>query len=98
MNPLLERLMGVDTLTDDVIAMDLLINAKSGVRNYAMAVTECATPEVQSVLAKQLEEAIDFHEMILAYTMKRGLYHPYEVNEQIGLDLQHIRTAQNIPF
>ena len=45
MNPILEHMTGLHTLTDDVIAMDLLINAKSGVRNYAMAVTECATPK-----------------------------------------------------
>jgi len=97
MNPILEYLMGIDKLTDEVIAMDLLINAKSGVRNYAMAVTECVTPEIKTVLMKQLEEAIDTHEMILAYMMERGLYHPYNVNEQIQMDLRNIQTTMNIP-
>ncbi|AWB46565.1 spore coat protein [Paenibacillus sp. CAA11] len=97
MNPILERLTGVNTLTDEVIAMDFLLNAKSGVRNYAMAVTECASPEIKQVLVKQLEEAIDSHEMITAYLEKRGLYHPYHINEQIQLDLQNIQTALNIP-
>ncbi|WP_339159523.1 spore coat protein [Paenibacillus sp. FSL W8-0186] len=97
MHPILEYITGMNKLTDEVIAMDLLINAKSGVRNYAMAVTECITPEIKTVLAKQLEEAIDTHEMILTYMMERNLYHPYNVNEQIQLDLQNIQTAMNIP-
>ncbi|MGG4554547.1 spore coat protein [Paenibacillus humicus] len=97
MHPILEYITGMNKLTDEVIAMDLLINAKSGVRNYAMAVTECITPEIKTMLAKQLEEAIDTHEMILTYMMERNLYHPYNVNEQIQLDLQNIQTAMNIP-
>ncbi|MFD2614922.1 spore coat protein [Paenibacillus gansuensis] len=97
MNPIIERLTGMNTLTDQVIAMDFLITAKSGVRNYAMAVTECATPEVKAILTKQLEEAIDTHEIISAYLVQKGLYHPHNVNEQIKLDLQNIETALNVP-
>jgi similar to spore coat protein len=98
MNTILEHLTGLNTLTDEVIAMDLLINAKSGVRNYAMAVTECATPDIKAVLTKQLDEAIATHEKITSYMMSRGLYKPYNINEQIQLDLQNIQTAMNIPF
>jgi similar to spore coat protein len=97
MNTILEHLTGMNTLTDEVIAMDFLITAKSGVRNYAMAVTECATQEIKVVLTKQLDEAITTHEKITSYLMSRGLYHPYNVNEQIQLDLQNIQTALNIP-
>lgn len=97
MNPIVEHMTGLNTLTDEVIAMDLLINAKSGVRNYAMAVTECATPEVRDILMKQLGEAIDSHEKITSYMMQRGLYHPYHIQEQIQLDLNNIQTAANIP-
>lgn len=97
MNAILEYLTGMNTLTDEVIAMDFLISAKSAVRNYAMAVTECATPEFKAVLAKQLDEAIDAHETIVNYMVKQGWYHPYNVNEQIQLDLQNIQTALNIP-
>ncbi|MEW4428079.1 MULTISPECIES: spore coat protein [Paenibacillus] len=96
MNPILERMSGLHTLTDDVIAMDLLINAKSGVRNYAMAVTECATPEIKQILMKQLDEAIVSHEKISNYMVQQGLYHPYHISEQIQLDLKNIQTAMNI--
>lgn len=96
MNSIVENMMGINTLTDEVIAMDFLINAKSAVRNYAMAVTECATPEIKMVLAKQLDEAIDSHEMIMNYMVQRGLLHPYNANEQIQLNLQNIETALKI--
>ncbi|MFP4975176.1 spore coat protein [Paenibacillus sp. CN-4] len=96
MNTILEHLLGVNTLTDDVIAMDFLMNAKSGVRNCAMAVTECATPEIKQILMKQLNEAIDSHEKITNYMMQRGLYHPYHVPEQVQLDLKNIQTAMSI--
>ncbi|MED4953758.1 spore coat protein [Paenibacillus macerans] len=97
MIPILERMMGMDALTDEIVAMDFLLSAKTGVRNYAMAVTECATPEVKAILTKQLEEAVNTHEMIVDYMMRRGFYKPYAMDEQIGRDLQNIQTALNIP-
>jgi similar to spore coat protein len=97
MNPILEHITGLSTLTDEVIAMDFLINAKSGVRNYAMAVTECITPEIKAVITTQLDEAINTHEKISSYMKQQGWYHPYNIKEQIKLDLQNIETAKNIP-
>ncbi|WP_400163540.1 spore coat protein [Brevibacillus sp. TJ4] len=97
MNPILQTLTGMGGMTDQVIAMDLLISAKSGVRNYAMALTEAGTPEVKATLAKQLEEAIDLHEKISMYMIERGWYHPWNVHEQRMLDQQNIQTALNLP-
>ncbi|MBJ9987198.1 MULTISPECIES: spore coat protein [Paenibacillus] len=98
MNPVLEYMTGTNKLTDDVIAMDFLVSAKSGVRNLAMAVTECVTPEIKGILERQLEQAIDTHEKITKYAIAKGLYHPFSVQEQLRVDLQQIRTAQSIPF
>lgn len=98
MNPILEKLTGFNTMTDQVIAMDFLISAKTGVRNYAMAVTEAATPEIKTTLIKHLDEAIYTHEQIFAYMMEKGFYHPYNPEEQIKLDLKNIETALNIKF
>ncbi|HYG59789.1 MAG TPA: spore coat protein [Symbiobacteriaceae bacterium] len=97
MNTIIERLMGVDTLTDQVIAMDMLTAAKSGIHMYAMAATEAATPEVRAVFAKHLFEAIDTHEKLTAYMMQRGFYHPYDVQEQVRLDRKTAQTALDIP-
>lgn len=97
MNPIIETLTGMNALSDQVIAMDLLISAKSGVRNYAMAVTESGTPEVKEILTRHLEEAIDIHEQISAYLTEKGYYHAWNPNEQFNLDVQNINTALNLP-
>jgi similar to spore coat protein len=97
MNTILEHLTGMNKLTDQVIAMDFLMAAKSGIRNYAMAVTESGTPEVKATLTKHLDESIAQHGQITAYMMERGMYHPWNPQEQIQLDLQNIQAALTIP-
>ena len=67
MNPIIERLTGTAAMTDQVIAADLLISAKSGVRNYAIALTETASSEVRTVLRRHLEDAIRTHEQVSNY-------------------------------
>ncbi|MEV5026582.1 spore coat protein [Paenibacillus sp. LPE1-1-1.1] len=95
MNTILEHLTGMNTMSDQIIASDYLISIKSGVRNYAMAVTEAGTPEIKAVLTVQLDEMINMHEQIMSYMIDRGWYHPWHMNEQIQLDLQNIQTALN---
>ena len=97
MNHIIQSLVGMGGMTDQVVAMDLLISAKSGVRNYAMALTETGTPEIKEIFTKQLEEAIDLHEKISMYMIERGWYHPWNVNEQIKLDQQNIQTSLKLP-
>ncbi|MCA0756168.1 spore coat protein [Paenibacillus sp. N4] len=97
MNTIIEHLTGMHTMTDQIIASDFLISVKSGVRNYAMAVTEAGSPEIKAVLSAQLEEIIDLHEQIMAYMIGRGWYHPWNVDEQLRLDLQNIETALKVP-
>ncbi|PEI56207.1 spore coat protein [Priestia aryabhattai] len=73
MNPIIENLTGMNALSDQVVAMDLLIAAKSGVRNYAMAVTEAGTPEIKEMLTHHLVEALDMHEQISVYMVEKGM-------------------------
>ncbi|KQL49785.1 spore gernimation protein GerQ [Brevibacillus choshinensis] len=80
MSGILQKMMGIGGMTDQVVAMDLLIAAKSGVRNYAMALTDTGTPEIKATLTKQLEEAIDLHEKISMYLIELGWYHPWYVS------------------
>lgn len=93
MNTILENITGMSTMTDQVIAYDFLIAAKTGVRNCALALTEAASPDVRAILRKQLEEAVTTHEQISAYLMKKGWYQPYNIQDQIKLDLQNAQTA-----
>jgi similar to spore coat protein len=98
MNPIIENFTGMNALSDQVVAMDLLIAAKSGVRNYAMAVTESGTPEIKEMLTRHLTEALDMHEQISTYMAEKGWYHAWDTNEQISLDLNNIDTALNLPI
>lgn len=97
MNPIIERLTGMNVLTDQVVAMDLFITVKSGVRNYAMAVTESGTPEIKEMLTRHLEEALDMHEQLSEYMEEKGWYHSWDVNEQLELDLKNIDIALKLP-
>jgi similar to spore coat protein len=93
MNVLLESLTGMDKLSDQVIATDFLISAKSGVRNYSIALTETTSPEIRTTLRKQLNDAITTYEIISNYMMKKGYYHAYDLEKQYKIDMQTTDTA-----
>jgi similar to spore coat protein len=88
--------MGMGGLTDQVIATDFLISAKAGIRNYAVAITETATPELKAALRVQLNDAIATHEKITNFMIERGFYHPHDLSEQLQVDLTVADTALNL--
>lgn len=96
MNQLIQNIMGMGGLTDQVIATDFLISAKAAVRNYSVAITETATPELKAALREQLNDAIATHEKITNYMMAKGFYHPHNLSEQLQLDLSVADTAVNL--
>jgi similar to spore coat protein len=96
MNTFVENLTGMNTMTDQVIAMDCLMACKTAVKCYATAITETATPEVRSVLQKHLVSEIAAHEKMTNYVMSKGWYNPYNIGAQIQLDLKNAQTALNI--
>lgn len=97
MNTFIERLMGVDTLTDQIVAMDLLMSAKTGIKLYAVAATESATPELRATFERHLFEAIEMHAKMTEYAMERGFYHPYDEQEQFRLERTNVTTALGLP-
>jgi similar to spore coat protein len=96
MNQFLQNMMGMGGMTDQVIATDFLISAKAGVRNYTVAITEAATPELRAELREQLLAAIQTHENITNYMISKGYYHPHELSEQLQVDLTAAQTATNL--
>lgn len=92
----LQNLAGMGALTEQVIATDFLISAKAGVQNYAVAISEAATPEVKEVLRRQLEAAIETHEKIFRYMIKKGYYHSNDPQEQIRVDMQAAETVLSL--
>lgn len=79
---------GANMLTEQIIATDFLLSAKSGVKTCAAALAETASPQVRATLRKQLDSAIATHEQITNYMMKKGYYHAYNPQEQIKMDMK----------
>lgn len=93
MNALMENITGMKSMTDQVIATDFLLAAKSGLKTYAAAIAETTHPEVRGILKKQMDEAVLTHEAITAYMVKKGYYHPFDPKEQLRVDLQSANAA-----
>lgn len=90
-------LTGQNPLTDQVIAMDLLMSAKSAIKLYAVAATESATPELRATFEKHLYESIAGHAQVTAYAIHKGYYQPYHLQAQLQLDQSAVQTAVSIP-
>ncbi len=80
-------------LDDMAIATDFLVTAKAGVRNLAVAITETASPEVKKILRRELDIAIDTHDKIAQYMIKKEMYHAYDIEEQVEHDLKKADIA-----
>ncbi|HAQ07929.1 MAG TPA: spore coat protein [Bacillus bacterium] len=96
MTNILQNLAGMGGLTEQVIATDFLISAKSGVRNLSFAITEVATPELREAFREQLRAAVESHENITNYMIARGFYHPHNMSDQIQVDIDTANTALDL--
>lgn len=92
----LENAEGMPGLVDSTIALNFLINAKSGIRNCAIALTEMADPETRKEIRNMLDAQIDLHVQISELMMDKGWFHPYHVNEQFNLDKVSAQAALQI--
>lgn len=97
MTNFLQNMAGMGGMTDQVIATDFLISAKSGIRNIAFAITETKTPELKATLREQLRVAVERHGEISNYMISKGYYHPHDLSEQLQVDLNTANTALNLP-
>lgn len=74
-------------------AAHLLIFAKTSVRNYAIAITETATPQLRETLRKQLNNAIALHGKIYQFMYERGLYPSYDLSRLLANDVKTANQA-----
>lgn len=93
MNAIIEKLTGLDKLSDQVIATDFLISAKAGIQNYAVAITETISDEVREALRRQLNDTISAHEAVSNYMMKKGFYNAYDLHNQYKVDMELTDTT-----
>ncbi len=87
---------GMPKLVDGTMSLGFLLNAKSGVRNCAIALTEAVTPEVRKFLQKELYDAIDTHEEIYKLMIKKRWFHPINLDKQFQMDMEASKTAVQI--
>ena len=87
---------GMPKLVDATMCLTFLLNAKSGVRNCAIALTEASTPEVRLVLRNQLDNAINLHEEISTLMINKGWFHPINLEKQFQMDIESSTTAVQI--
>ncbi|WP_227521941.1 spore coat protein [Bacillus solitudinis] len=76
-------------------AGDLLAFFKTGVRNYAIAITETATPALRQVLTQHLMKVIDTHAKAYRYIYQRNLYPSYNLEELLENDVNLASKALN---
>jgi similar to spore coat protein len=92
----LENSEGMPGLVDSTIALNFLLNAKSGIRNCAIALTEIADPEARTEVRNMLDNQIDLHTQISELMISKGWFHPYNVTEQFKLDKMSAGAALQI--
>ncbi|SFE90229.1 spore coat protein [Alteribacillus iranensis] len=94
---ILDKINNKELINDEVIATDLLVSAKAAVRNYSVAITETASPEIHKIIKRQLNDAIDLNHKVATYMIENELYHAYDVKEQVDHDLKKAETALKMP-
>lgn len=79
-------------------AGDLLVLLKTAVRNYGIAITETATPELRKVLVNQMYRVINGHERIFLYMLQHGYYPSYDLGQLLQNDLNNVQKAVNMKY
>lgn len=89
----IENAEGMPEMADSTLAMEFLMNLKTGVRNTAVAITESRTPEVRTLLRNQLEAGLALHEEVTKFMIDKGWLHPYNISDQYEVDIKTAKTA-----
>lgn len=79
-------------------AGQLLLMAKTAVRNYGIAITETATTPLHKVLARQLTAAVHWHYTIFQFMYHRGLYPAYDLDRLLSGDLKRAKKALALDY
>lgn len=87
---------GMPKLVDANMALGFLLNVKSGVRNFAIALTEAATPEVRAAFRTQLDNALNMHEEVSNMMIKKGWFYPHNLDKQFQMDIESSQTVSQI--
>ncbi|WP_010283731.1 spore coat protein [Bacillus timonensis] len=84
---------GMPKMADSAFALDFLLSIKTGIRYYAVALTETASPEVRTTLVNQMEAAIDLYEEATELMLEKGWLYPHDLGKQVELDIKSADMA-----
>lgn len=87
---------GMPKMADSAFALDFLLSIKIGIRYYAVALTETASPELRNALYQQMDDAIELHGEASELMLNKGWLYPNDVEKQIELDLKSADMALSI--
>ncbi|PQD95377.1 spore coat protein [Pradoshia eiseniae] len=79
-------------------AGNILIQVKTLIRTYAIAITETATPVLRRTLVNQLNGLIDLHAQIFSYMSKNGLYSAFDMKKLIDNDVKNAQKAIDMKY
>jgi spore coat protein F len=85
-----------DMKAEVALSADLLGITKSGIRNYAIAISETATPQLRDVLTKQLVAMISLHGKVFNYMLERDIYPAYHLDKLLANDLVYAKHALSL--
>jgi similar to spore coat protein len=91
-----ENAEGMPNLADGTVALDFLLAVKTGIKNYALALSEATSPAIRTALLNQLQSAIAMHGEISELMMSKGWLHPYDTSHQLQVDLKSAEVALRI--
>ena len=91
-----ENAEGMPALADATFALDFLLTAKTGVKNYVLALAEASRPEVRKALLNQLNSAVALHGEITTLMLAQGWLNPHDLSKQAQLDIKSAQMAQQI--
>jgi spore coat protein F len=74
----------------------LLGFAKTAVRNYAIAITETATPQLRDTFHKHLNACIGLHAKVFNFMLERGYYPSYHLEQLLANDVKNAHTALSL--
>lgn len=88
--------VGMPELVDSTIALEFLSAVKTGVKNYALALTEATNPEVRTTLFNQLQDSITLYSETTDLMMTKGWLHPHDLSHQAHVDIKSADGAMMI--
>ncbi|SEI14280.1 spore coat protein F [Halobacillus karajensis] len=77
---------------------DLLALFKTGIRNYAIAISETATPSLRNVLQQHLNRTIQMHADVYSFMYQRGYYPSYNLTELLENDQDLAKQALSYSY